>query len=255
MFFNNMYRLCIEVFLEVCFSSVYNVYTMQWGSTVDIYSNIVAFIFIVLFSILVFSIPMLYLLYPSKNFFYSFKMSRFSILLDEYKLKRFLMLDHFIFFARRFVLISVIIFRWEFGLLQTLIFLTSWIGVLVWKIIARPFNKMLMNIQDLMFEFFLTLIIAFYLNFINSRTELATSGAPHIQGIICVILIICLVFLGVSLTIMIFISNCREKRRNAKIKQKLRTENNKLEVNDKKYENHVAPPSDITKGISTITNF
>mmetsp|Transcript_1619 Transcript_1619/g.1437 ORF Transcript_1619/g.1437 Transcript_1619/m.1437 type:complete len:94 (+) Transcript_1619:1095-1376(+) len=52
LFFSIIFRISFEVFLDICFASVYNLYTTPWISFLDLYSNIVSIIFLTIFSFL-----------------------------------------------------------------------------------------------------------------------------------------------------------------------------------------------------------
>ena len=147
-------------------------------------------------------------------------LNRLKMLMEDFKPdKRYLMLDHFIFMLRRAVLISVIVFGWNHGFMQVSIFSIACIGVLVWKIVARPFESVLLNIQDIIFELFISVIIVIFISFSGKSTELAKSGPAHIAGMICFAIIIFLTLLSFIFSTCLFIQKCREKRRQSKVEK------------------------------------
>jgi len=122
------------------------------------------------------------------------------------------MIDHFIFLLRRLLLILLLIFRWKKGLQQTIILFSFWLLVLAWKLIVRPFRKVILNIQDALFEMFLSTIILIYFKFTNESTELSSSGNPHKLGVIWVTLVILMIFINFIVSSYIWMKKWRIKK-------------------------------------------
>jgi len=213
-FFNSIYRIWFEMFLDIGFASLYNLYEIKWENYIDVYSNIVIFIWIFIFTIAIFGIPFVYC-QVSRN--KSRNHRRVQVLFDDFKKgKNIWVMDYFVFFIRRLVLILVIILRWKHGKLQVIIFFIACIFVLIWKISIRPFQNQILNFQDSVFEVFLWIIVAIYFRFTKESTELASSGTPHILGIICLVLIIWMMILNFMVTAHLTIQRWRNVN---KIKQ------------------------------------
>jgi hypothetical protein len=204
-FFNTLFRMFYEAFLDILFASVYNIYNIKWEEGgLDIYSNVVALFCIFIFTTMFLVVPVYYYFNRSSTK----PLVRLKMLMEDYKPeKRYLMMDHFIFMLRRAILISVIVFGWNHGFVQVSIFSISCIGVLVWKIIARPFESTLLNIQEIIFEFFISVIIVIFISFSGKSTELVKSGPPHFVGMICFVIIVFLTLLSFVFSICLFIQN------------------------------------------------
>ncbi|CAI2371060.1 unnamed protein product [Moneuplotes crassus] len=197
-FFNSVYRIAFELFLDIFFASLYSIYNIRWDNYIDYYSNAVSFIWIIIFSSVMISIPLVYCWLP-KN--YDKDSGRFKVLFEDFKhSNKVYMLDHFIFLWRRLALILVLIMRWNHGIQQISIFLFACAIVVLWKIIARPFNSAILNFQDIIFEIFLTCIILMYFKFTNSDDELASSGTNHWIGLACAFLILAMIAINVVTT-------------------------------------------------------
>ncbi|CAI2359932.1 unnamed protein product [Moneuplotes crassus] len=217
-FFNSVYRIAFELFLDICFASLYNIYNLQWVNYIDYYSNIVSFIWIFLFSLILLSIPFLYCWIP-KN--YDKENGRFKVFFEDFKHShKVYMLDHFIFLLRRLSLILVLIMRWNHGIQQIGIFLIACVIVVLWKIIARPFKSAILNFQDSLFEIFLTCIILMYFKFTNSDDELASSGANHWIGLACAFLVLTMIIINFITMIYLNIHKLCFKKKKGQINVK-----------------------------------
>ena len=126
--------------------------------------------------------------------------------------KKVYMLDHFIFLVRRLILVLVLIFKWRKGQQQTLCIFISWVIVLIWKLIIRPFKLAIMNIQDALFESFLSTIILVYFKFTNESTELLSSGNPHRLGVVWVTLVVLMILINFIVTLYIWLQSWKVKR-------------------------------------------
>ena len=211
-YFNTVIRIAFEIFLDVGFSCVYNIYNMRWQNGVDIYSNIVSLIWVTLFLFLISSIPVLYYFTDKINA----EAGRFKILFEDFKTtKKIYMLDHLVFLLKRTVLILVIVFQWNHGLDQSIYFLVTWIWVLIWKIIIRPFEKTVLNIQDIIFELIMTVILSIYITFDNKSTELSESGRTHVLGVIWVVLMVSVIIINLIVTFLTWV--IKDKKENVGI--------------------------------------
>ena len=182
LFFNTIYRVAFELFLDVGFASVYHIYNMKWENNIDTYSNVVAFLWVFMLTIILVSIPVLYLCCSKRI---NPKRGRLTVLFEDLKSgSKILMLDHFIFVLRRAALIFSIIMKWNHGLQQNIIFLSASFLVVVWKLGMKPFNRTLLNFQDSLFEIFVTVIMLIYFSFKDQDSELASKGRSNILGII-----------------------------------------------------------------------
>ncbi|CAI2384187.1 unnamed protein product [Moneuplotes crassus] len=221
-FFSSIFRIVFEVYLEVTFGSIYNLYDQKFENYVDYYSHVVSIIFLLLFLIITISIPMIFCCIPEKH---HIEKGRFKILLEDFKAgKRSLVMDHFLLLIRRLALSSLLIFRWNHGIQQVITFLLICIGIFTWKVIVRPFASNILNFQDLLFEQFLLMILIIYLAFIKPTSELRTRGFFHMCGVVCIILILCMVLVNFIVSIILTCKRfCSKKSKTIKIKVKPRS--------------------------------
>ncbi|CAI2369448.1 unnamed protein product [Moneuplotes crassus] len=214
-FFNSVYRIAFELFLDICFASLYSIYNMKWDNYIDYYSNIVSFIWACIFSSVLISIPFVYFWMP-KN--YDKDSGRFKVFFEDFKHNhKVYMLDHFIFLLRRLVLILVLIFRWNHGIQQAGIFLFACFIVIIWKILVRPFKDVILNFQDIVFEFLLALVILMYFKFTNSEDELTSSGINHIVGLVLCTIVLIMILINFGVTVKIYIHKLCFKKSKGKI--------------------------------------
>ena len=97
------------------------------------------------------------------------KNSRVFILLEEFKdNNKYLMVDHIIFLLRRSFLSILIIFGWGYGLFQGCIFFVICVGVLISKVVLRPFKNSILNVQGVVFESILWIVIGLLASFYNT---------------------------------------------------------------------------------------
>jgi len=62
--------------------------------------------------------------------------------------------------------------------------------------VVRPFEKSLLNFQDIVFELILIVILSIFLTFKNESTELANSGRSKTLGIIIFVLVFMIIFVN-----------------------------------------------------------
>ena len=208
-FFNTLFRLFYEAFLDILFASVFSIYNTKWEEErLDIYSNVVSIVWIVVFVGMLMLVPIY--CYVKRSKFRS--LQRLKMLMEDFKPEnRHLMMDHFVFMLRRSILVAIIVVGWNHGFIQVTIFLFACISVLVWKIIARPFEDTLLNFQDTVFEFFICVVIGIFVTFKNQETELIKAGKAHIAGIICFVIVFFLTVFNFFISMCIFIRKLRDR--------------------------------------------
>jgi len=211
-FFNTLLRLIFEIFLDILFASLYHINNIKWGSSVDTYSNIVAFVWA---SILILSwlFTLLYFIFTNSNSLHEFSKSRFTILFKDFKKKKVCLLDSFLFLTRRGALVFILLFIENQGLYQSILFLCIWAGVLVYKAIVRPFKSMILNAQELIFECILLIIIAIMITFKNPTTELVNTGRPLILGIILFTLAVSIIIINYIFSITLSVKTWKSQKR------------------------------------------
>ena len=218
LFFGTIYRIVFEVFLEVFFASAYTLYEMNWNTSIDLYANIVSFIWIViLFSFWMFIL--IYYMYANPLSLRKSSQSRFKILFEDFKERKICILNSFVFFLQRFILILILIFGWNHGYKQAVSFFFVWIGVLAFKILLRPYQQTLVNVQEIIFEFILWVIIGIFITFKDPKSHFADSGRPNTKGIICFALISSIVILNYIFSGMLSWKTWRNKERIKKLKK------------------------------------
>ena len=200
-FFSSIYRISFEIFLDVGFASLYNIENLQWENYVDVYSNSVAFFWALFLAIILLSIPILYWFFSEKL---DSENGRFKVLFKDYKMGNTYILDHFIFMLRRVGLSCLLIFGWKHGFIQTIIFLSMWIFVFIWKITIKPFNRTVLNVQIWIFEFFLMLIVTTYLGFQSKSAEFSKKGIANILGFIWVALVLSMILINIFVTVYLW---------------------------------------------------
>ena len=188
--------------MDVFFSALYNIVNIKWENSVDVYSNIVAFVWGFLLTGIFISIPLVYWCWSKKL---NSDNGKLSGLFEDYKAgKKVYMLDHFIFLCRRLILACVLIFGWNHGLIQTITFLLTWLCVCVWKVIMKPFDRTILNVQEWLFEFSLIIIVSIFLRFQNKVTELSGEGVPNILGFVWLVLVIFMILINWVVTICLW---------------------------------------------------
>ncbi|CAI2381355.1 unnamed protein product [Moneuplotes crassus] len=219
MLFNTFIRIIFEVFLDVCFASIYNIYDLQWQTYLDYYSNIVALFWLFIFAITLLSLPIIYFCTPSNR---PKVHPRVKVLFEDFKpSSRFYMLDHVVFMLRRLLFVGTIIFGWNHGILQASILSVSSVGVLTWKIVVRPYKRAVVNFQEALFEASFTIISLIYLRFTKENDELSDSRSTHIFGIVCVILVFKMILINIIVTFSDYFSSAKESCSKRSVRDKL----------------------------------
>ena len=130
---------------------------MKWKHGVDVYSNITSFFWLLGFIIIFFWILIMSITYVKNEALHSIQTSRVSILMRDFKIeKKYVIFDHTFFMLRRFFLIILLIFSWNHGVVQNILFSISWVLILIWKGMSRPFESKILNFQEVIFELFVT---------------------------------------------------------------------------------------------------
>ena len=214
-FFGTVFRVVFEVFLDLLFASAYNTYNMSWNHKLDYYSNIVSFIWLFLL-LSAWAVTLVFYFWVKAR--QMNKSSKMKILFEDFKEgNKSVILDSFVFFMRRAALVAILIFGHNHGFIQALLFLIVWVGVLVFKVVVRPFEKSLLNFQDIVFELILIAILGIFITFKNESTELANSGRPKKLGTISFILVIMIILVNYITFIVVEIKSWREKRKKKNI--------------------------------------
>lgn len=216
--FNSVIRTSFESFLDIGFASAYNTYNIRWENEIDVYSNIVAFVWIALFAFELCSILIIYFNFDKHYSEETIKTSRIKVLLESFKNDRKIcILDHFIFLVRRILLILILIFWWNHGFYQAWLFLLVWVLVLASKLILRPYNAPILNVQDILFEAILWTVLVLFITFSTQASELANSGKFLILGIMCFAQIIFLILINYTILAIWTIREIRRKKKAKKM--------------------------------------
>ena len=165
-FFNIIFRVGFELYLQLYFASLYNLKNSSFEDIAEQFSFVVSIIWQVLvISFLIITIVILFR-FKSKYTAEGIKESKVRIFLEEFQdNKKYLMIDHIIFMIRRILLSILIIFAWGNGLIQVCIFIIICALVLVSKLVFRPFKSLILNIQSFIFEIILLVILWFFASF------------------------------------------------------------------------------------------
>ena len=218
-FWNVIFRVTFEIFLQVWFSSVYNTYNIKWKHWVDVYSNLLSFLWLLAFLTFFLSLLMISIVYVNNEGLENIKTSKVSMLMRDFNIeKKYVIFDHTFFILRRFFLIILLAFSWNHGTVQNILFSISWVLILIWKFLSRPFESKALNFQEIVFELFLTIIMFIYFRFMNQETEFTKRGDPHVLGIIWIVLIFIMVILNIMISIKIWINKFKEQK---KVKQNI----------------------------------
>ena len=219
--FNTLFRMLFEMFLNVWFAGIFNVYHMNWNTTTNRYSNIVAFVWLFIMLAFIFTVLTVYNYYPETYTVQQINKSKIRILYqDFYENNKHLILDHVFFLLRRLLLIVLIIFKVDYffflnhsltqGQMQSIIFLGGWVFILLWKLIMRPYNNIILNIQDISFEMFFSTIIYIYYQFNSVESQLVISGKYHRLGVAWVILIWMMVAVNIAVMTYFWIKRVKQ---------------------------------------------
>jgi hypothetical protein len=132
--------------------------------------------------------------------------SRFRILMEGFRFdKKICVFDHSVFMIRRAILVFILVFGWNHGLLQAILFLVACFAVLVWKLTLRPYEETLFNIQDILFEGILCSMIVCFIAFKDSVSELKEEGKFHMLGIVCSTLVVSLILINFIFIILMLV--------------------------------------------------
>lgn len=179
---------------------------MKWSSVEDSYSNIVSFVWLAVYLFLFFKIPLMYFTFRANFRHEHIENSRFKIFIEGFRFdKKISVFDHSVFMIRRAVLVFILIFSWNHGFLQAILFLIACLAVLVWKIVLRPYEETLYNIQDVIYECILCSMIGCFIGFKDPESELKEEGKFHILGIVCSSLVVSLILVNFIFSILMII--------------------------------------------------
>ena len=161
-------RVGFEVYLQFYFASLYNLRNASFEDFAEYFSVIVSIIWQILLVFLLISVFIILFKFKRNYNEEEIKDSRVHILLEEFKdNNKYLIVDHIIFLLRRTFLSILIIFGWGYGLFQGCIFFMICLGVLISKIVLRPFKSSILNVQGVVFEFILWIVIGLLASFYN----------------------------------------------------------------------------------------
>ena len=208
-FFNHIIRVEFEWFLWLFFAALYNTYSMTFDNATDYYANIVGFIWLILLSFLLVLVIVIMLNHnPNISI-----IKRFSILFKDFKEeKKIWYLVHVMFMLRRMFLSFLIVFGYQHGLIQWVIFLIIWILVVVLKTIIRPYKDILSNIHDLIMEIVLLCLVIIFTTFYDKATEFADHGWAQVIGWIWFSMIVFLVMINYANLFYVIIKRCVERK-------------------------------------------
>lgn len=207
-FFSSIFRVAFELFLPIFFACLYNADNLIWDSNIDIYANSVVFVWLFLFGIMTLTIIIVYFTHPKKYSEQSIQKTKFEVFLADWKDNhKISILDHFVFILRRVALSAIVIYKWNHGMTQTILFLSVWIMVLLWKIFIRSFRHWILIFQDILFEFYLWTIIAIYLKFTQPESEKVIEGTAHVLGSICFMLVMAMMLVSFFIAIIMCIKS------------------------------------------------
>ena len=185
LFFSVVIRIGFEFYLQFYFTSLYNLRNIKFKDVTDYYSIAVSVVWQLLPLVLLISTMIVLCKFKKKYKQEGIKDSRVRILLEDFKDNRkYLMVDHILFMIRRIFLSFLIVFGWQNGAIQVCVFFLICLGVLLWKLLMRPYKSVLLNIQNILFEFILLWVIGIFGSFYKRSTELSNSGIPRLLGII-----------------------------------------------------------------------
>ena len=175
---------------------------------------IVSIIWQILLAFLLFSVFIILFKFKRNYNEEEIKDSRVFILLEEFKdNNKYLIIDHIIFLLRRSFLSILIIFGWGYGLFQGCIFFVVCVGVLISKIVLRPFKNSILNVQGVVFEFILWIVIGLLASFYNKADEFSTTGNVNVRGILWFALVCSLMLISYIFTFILFALYCWSKRK------------------------------------------
>ena len=154
--FNTIIRIGLEAFIDLIFSSIFNLKTITFKNSTDIYSDVVSIIWLTLMVILFwFVIAVPFITKPGYDE-EKLKKSKFRVLLKDFKansvnawllnwycFKRFnlWLLENVMFLFRRVLIVFITLFIGNNGTLQVLIVLSWTLIIMTLKILIKPFKN------------------------------------------------------------------------------------------------------------------
>ena len=215
-FFNGILRFFFEISLPILFAWIYNLANAKWDNGIYLYSSIISCIWAILFLLLIILIIFKYNLHSNQYLEEVEGKKKLGIFVkdfkDNYKIS---ILDHLVFILRRIIFWLLLVFAQNHGLVQLIIMTCLCSGVLIWKIIIRPYKCMRTNFFNVIFEMFLWTILVIFFQFKDSKTKNTQKGFPNQLGYICIGLVFVILALGFMLNLYDWISSCfkrKEKR-------------------------------------------
>jgi len=99
---------------------------MKWKHGVDVYSNLASFFWLFGFSTIFFCMVILSIAFFRNEALRNIQTSKVSILMRDFKIeKKYAIFDHTFFILRRFFLIILLVFSWNHGVVQNILFSLS----------------------------------------------------------------------------------------------------------------------------------
>jgi len=174
----------------------------------------------------------IYNYYPERYTIQEIKLSRVGILYQDMKEhNKNLILDHVFFLCQRLILVILLLFEVDYfsftkhsltrGEIQLIIFVGCCILFCIWKVIWRPYNSVVLNIQDISFELFFTTIIIIYFKFNSIKSQLVSTGVAHRYGLACVILVYMMVAINMIVSLYFWIQRLKQCKQRKVIKKQL----------------------------------
>ena len=175
-------RTCMEIYIDVFFSCVYNIYEMTNRNWVDMYSNVVS-IFWLAICLIFFCFITWVALYGKRNFEKPEKWQKmFSTLLSDVKKSSAALLEHVFYLVRRISLVLLVIFGQGNGILQLSLYLAVSILFIVYKVVVRPYKLTANMVHDIVSELILVAIVLLFFRYLKEDTKLVSKGEPEIIG-------------------------------------------------------------------------
>lgn len=195
LFISILIRVGLEIYLDCLFSSTFNVFNMSYKNSTDSMSSLVSlawFLLMIAFGVLI----TLIVIYARKDYTDSdLKTSKIKSLYSSMsKGSKYAMYLHVIFIACRVFLVMLVLSFYHLGEVQVSLFCLMLMAIIVFKLIVKPYDSKLKNIQDMIGSFLLLTLWWFYFAFIDDEMELASEGKGQVLGIICVIIICTMIF-------------------------------------------------------------
>lgn len=184
--FGTVIRTTFEVYLEVFFAAVLNLNDRGLANSTQVYSAVVAVLWFVLLNVVLLVVAGAWCWFPKDYTQESVSGSRLAVLLRDFKDgKRACLLEHVLFILRRQLLVYLIVFGWQHGLLQIISFVIVSVITLLAKIWVRPYKSVLIGAQDIVFEALLCTVLVISIAFGSRSSEMVKLGAYHTLGVAC----------------------------------------------------------------------